>query len=198
MKLLNSKTYFNLAKSYAGECQAHVRYKFIEYGARKEGYTALAEIIDKIVYNEFNHARMFYTYIQKASEKPIENIEICAGYPFKEKWDLVENLRLAAEDERRESDDIYAEFEQVARDEGFLDIAELYKNIRQVENCHSMLLTDLYNQMNGGTLYKKNEVVKWKCGGCGYEHEAKEAFKICPICEAKQGVVLLKLNDGCC
>ncbi|MBQ9115020.1 MAG: rubrerythrin family protein [Clostridia bacterium] len=198
MKLLNSKTYYNLAKSYAGECQAHVRYKFIEYGARKEGYTALAEIIDKIVYNEFNHARMFYTYIQKASEKPIENIEICAGYPFKEKWDLVENLRLAAEDERRESDDIYAEFEKVAREEGFLDIAELYKNIRQVENCHSMLLTDLYNQMNSGTLYKKSEPVKWKCGGCGYEHVAKEAFKICPICEAKQGVALLKLNDGCC
>ncbi|MBQ8177871.1 MAG: rubrerythrin family protein [Clostridia bacterium] len=198
MKLLNSKTYFNLAKSYAGECQAHVRYKFIEYGARNEGYTALAEVIDKIVYNEFNHARMFYTYIQKASDKPIENIEICAGYPFKEKWDLVENLRLAAEDERRESDDIYAEFEQVARDEGFVDIAELYKNIRQVENCHSMMLTDLYNQMNSGTLYKKNEVVKWKCGGCGYEHEAKEAFKICPICEAKQGVALLKLSDGCC
>lgn len=198
MKLLNSKTYFNLAKSYAGECQAHVKYKFIEYGARNEGYTALAEVIDKIVYNEFNHARMFYTYIQKASEKPIENIEICAGYPFKEKWNLVENLRLASEDERRESDEIYAEFEQTAREEGFEDIAMLYKNIRQVENCHSMLLKDLYNQLSSGTLYKKKEVVKWKCGGCGYEHEAKEAFKICPICEAKQGVALLKLCDGCC
>ena len=55
MKLLNSKTYYNLAKSYAGECQAHVRYKFIEYGARKEGYVALAEIIDKIVYTQRPH-----------------------------------------------------------------------------------------------------------------------------------------------
>lgn len=198
MKLLNSKTYFNLAKSYAGECQAHVRYKFIEYGARKEGYTALAEIIDKIVYNEFNHARMFYTYIQKASEEPIENIEICAGYPFKEKWDLVENLRFASEDEKKECDEIYSKFEEVAREEGFQDIANLYKNIRQVECCHSMLLEDLYNQLKSGTLYKKDKVVKWKCGACGYEHESKEAFKICPICEAKQGVVLLKLNDGCC
>lgn len=198
MKLLNSKTYYNLAKSYAGECQAHVRYKFIEYGARKEGYTALAEMIDKVVYNEFNHARMFYTYLQKASDKPIENIEICAGYPFKEKWDLAENLRFASEDERKENEEIYAEFERVAREEGFLDIAELYKNIRQVENCHSMLFDDLYNQFTTGTLYKKAEPTKWKCGACGYEHVAKEAFKICPICEAKQGVVLLKINDGCC
>ena len=198
MKLLNSKTYYNLAKSYAGECQAHVRYKFIEYGARKEGYVALAEIIDKIVYNEFNHARMFYTYIQKASDKPIENIELCGGYPFKEKWNLIENLRLASEDEKRESDEIYAEFERTAREEGFEDIANLYKMIRQVENCHSLMLQDLYNQMSTGTLYKKEKAVKWKCGGCGYEETANEAFKVCPLCEAKQGVVLLKLNDGCC
>ncbi len=198
MKLLNSKTYFNLAASYSGECQAHVRYKFIEYGARNEGYTALAELIDNIVYNEFNHARMFYTELQKASDKPIENIEINAGYPFKEKWNLIENLKFAAEDEMKESTEIYAEFEQTAREEGFEEIAELYKNIRQVENCHSLMLTDLYNQLKSGSMYKKPQVVKWKCGGCGYEEESKEAFKECPICKAKQGVVLLKLNDGCC
>lgn len=196
MKLLNSQTYYNLAKSYAGECQAHVKYKFIEYGARKEGYVALAEMIDKVVYNEFNHARMFYTYIQKASDKPIDNIEICAGYPFKEKWDLIDNLRIASEDEMKESVEIYAEFERTAREEGFDDIAELYKKIRQVENCHSLLFKDLYEQMRTGTLYKKAKPVKWKCGACGYEATANEAFKICPICEAKQGVVLLKLNDN--
>ena len=98
MKLIESKTYYNLAKAYAGECQARVRYEFIEYGARNEGYKALAEAIDKIVYNEFNHARMFYTKIQDASDKEIKNIEICGGYPFKEKWNLLDNLRLAAED----------------------------------------------------------------------------------------------------
>jgi hypothetical protein len=51
--LIESKTYYNLAKAYAGECQAKTRYEFIEYGARKEGYGAMAEVIDKIVYNEF-------------------------------------------------------------------------------------------------------------------------------------------------
>ena len=75
MKLIDSKTYENLARSYAGECQARVRYEFIEYGARNEGYKQLAELIDKVVYNEFNHARMLYTKIQDASEKPIKNIE---------------------------------------------------------------------------------------------------------------------------
>ena len=106
MKLIDSKTYENLARSYAGECQARVRYEFIEYGARNEGYKQLAELIDKVVYNEFNHARMLYTKIQDASEKPIKNIEVCAGYPFKERWDLMENLKLAAEDEREEFEKI--------------------------------------------------------------------------------------------
>ena len=54
MKLIESKTYQNLARAYVGETQAYVRYQFVEYGARNEGYNALAEIVDKVVYNEFN------------------------------------------------------------------------------------------------------------------------------------------------
>ncbi len=122
MKLIDSKTLLNLAKSYAGETMAYTRYKFIEYGARNEGYNALAEVIDKVVYNEFNHARMLYTYIQQASNKTIDNIDVCSGYPFKEKWNLIENLKLAAEDEESEVK-IYKAFEQTAREEGFDEIA---------------------------------------------------------------------------
>lgn len=81
MKLKDSKTYINLARSYAGECQARTRYEFIEYGARTQGYKALAELVDKVVYNEFNHARMFYTFIQQSEETQVENIDISAGYP---------------------------------------------------------------------------------------------------------------------
>ena len=60
MKLIDSKTFSNLARAYAGETQAMTRYRFVEYGARNEGYNALAEVIDKVVYNEFNHARVLY------------------------------------------------------------------------------------------------------------------------------------------
>ena len=109
MKLIESRTLNNLARAYAGECQARVKYEFIEYGARKQGYKALAEAIDKIVYNEFNHARMFYTKIQDASPETIKNLEVCAGYPFKEKWDLEQNLKFAMEDEETEVD-LYLEF----------------------------------------------------------------------------------------
>ena len=74
MDFKKSKTYTNLAKAFAGECQARVRYEFLEYGARKEGLKALSEVIDKLVYNEFNHARMFYTFLQKECKEEITNI----------------------------------------------------------------------------------------------------------------------------
>ncbi|MBQ3755418.1 MAG: rubrerythrin family protein [Clostridia bacterium] len=192
MKLLESKTLHNLARSFAGETQASTRYKFIEYGARNEGYNALAEIIDKIAFNEFNHGRMFYTYIQQASPKMIENIDISAGYPFKEKWNLVENLKLAADDEEHDRN-LYKEFEKVAREEGFQEIANLFAMTASVEECHKKLFLDLYQQFSSGTAYKKDKTVKWKCSGCGYEAESKEAWDKCPLCDAKQGFVMLQV-----
>ncbi len=196
MELAKSKTFENLARAYAGECQARVRYEFIEYGARNEGFTALSELIDKVVYNEFNHARMFYTFMQKASDKPIQNVEICAGYPFKEKWNLLENLKLAAEDEKNEAEKIYPEFAATARKEGFAEIAELFDNIIQVENCHRMLFEQLHCQMKNGTMYARKEPTKWKCSSCGYEATAAKAWTECPLCKAKQGAVMLKIDDG--
>ena len=150
MDLKNSETYQNLARAFAGECQAQNRYKFIEYGARKEGYSCLAEVIDKIVYNEFNHARMFYTEIQKASKETIDNIDYCLGTPFREKWDLTENLRLAAMDEFEETK-IYPEFAKTAFDEGFERVGKLFTNIAEIEKCHNMLMCVA---SGGGTLFR--------------------------------------------
>ena len=195
MKLKDSKTYVNLAKSYAGECHARTRYEFIVYGARMHGYKYLAELVEKVVYNEFNHARMFYTFIQQSEEKQVENIDIASGYPFKEKWDLQANLRIAAEDEMDEATRIYPEYAKTAREEGFTEIAKLYEDIIQVETCHQKLFSQLYEQMKSGTMYKKKEKVKWKCADCGYEATAKEAWQECPLCKAKQGSVMIQIED---
>lgn len=196
MELKKSKTYQNLANAYTGECQAYVRYRFIEYGARYNGFACLAEMIDTIANNEFHHARMFYTFIQKAEQKPIENIDISSGYPFKEKWDLTENLRLAAEDEQTEETKVYPTYAKTALEEGFPEIAKLFDDIIQVESCHKKLFLDLYNQMKTGTLYKKKEKVMWKCADCGYESESFEAWKKCPLCGAEQGKVMIKLTEN--
>jgi rubrerythrin len=139
---------------------------------------------------------MFYTHLQKACPTEIKDICIKAGYPFKQKWDLVENLRIAAEDENNEACKIYTEFEKTAKEEGFHDIAKLFKDIIQVEHCHKMLFQQLHDQLKNGTMYKKPNPVKWKCADCGYEATAKEAWTTCPLCEAKQGAVMLHIEDN--
>ena len=193
MKLKESRTYENLARSYASECQARTRYEFIEYGARYNDYKNIADIIDEIAYQEFNHARMFYTFIQDGEDEQIDNIEIVAGFPFREKWDLCDNLRLAAEDEANEAN-IYAEFAATAREEGFPEIAQLFEDVLQVEMYHKEIFTELYNQFKNKTLYKKEEPVTWICGDCGYMATGTEPWDECPLCKATRGSIKLILN----
>ena len=193
MKLKESQTYLNLARAYAGECQARTRYEFIEYGARYNGYKNIADIIDEIVYQEFNHARMFYTFIQKSEEKQIDNIEVTAGFPFREKWDLQENLRLASLDEEKESA-IYDEFAKTAEAEGFPEIAQLFLDVKAVEEYHRQIFLELYTQMKDKTLYKKDTPVTWICADCGYMATSEEAWDECPLCKAKQGSIKLILK----
>ena len=195
MKLKDSKTYQNLARAYASECQARTRYEFVEYGARYNGQKALADIIDKVAYQEFNHARMIYTALQDASSEQIKNININAGFPFKEKWDLVENIRLLAEDEGDEAK-AYAEFVKVAKSEGFDDIALLFSQIRDVELNHNKLFLWLHDQLKNKTLYKKDTKTRFVCSACGYSSASNEAFDECPLCKAKQGVVEIKLPNN--
>lgn len=195
MKLKDSQTYLNLAKAFAAECQARTRYEFMEYGMRYNGYKTMAEIVDTIAYQEFNHARMFYTFLQKASTKPIDNIDIAGGFPFKEKWEILDNLKFAADDEHVEAHEIYIPAAATAREEGFADIAELFDMTAKVEIQHEAVFKELYQQMKDGTLYKKKKDVVWTCSACGHMAVGKEAWDTCPLCGAKQGTVLLHLNS---
>ena len=93
MKLKDSQTFTNLARAFAAECAARTRYEFCEYGFRMNGYEAIASLIDKIAYQEFNHARMLYMKLQHSEIKQIDNIDCCVGLPFKEIADLFAMIR---------------------------------------------------------------------------------------------------------
>ena len=196
MELKNSRTYQNLINSFAGECQSHVRYKFMAYGAKTAKLYEVECALNEISKNEFYHARMFYTAIQNANGNIINNLNVNAGYPFKEKWDLLQNLELAAETEYAESVQIYAEYAKVARDEGFTDEAKLFELVAAVEHCHMMQLNNIRQQLADGTMYKRGEPTKWKCTNCGHEQTTNEAPQICPLCKSEQGYVKLELPDN--
>ncbi len=196
MTLKKSETFNNLINAYAGECQAHVRYQFISYNAKEKGLFELQKAIDAIVINEYNHARMYYSEIQSADKQTIENLEVCSGYPFKEKWDLEDNLKFAMEAETEEHETIYPSFAKTARKEGFEDIARLFDLVANVEECHKKMFKILHKQLVDGTMYKRTKAVKWKCSLCGHEGVSKQAWETCPLCCAPQGNVMLNIDDN--
>ncbi len=193
MELKNSLTLQNLVNAYAGEAQAHVRYKFLAHGAKERKLFELEKRVKTLARNEFNHARMFYTAIQSADSATFANLNVCSGYPFKEKWDFVKNFELAAQNESEEFSFIYPGFAQTARDEGLDNVAGLFELVAKVEECHMKQLTEIQKQLQTDTLYRRGMPVRWKCSECGHEEVLSAAWDVCPLCRSPQGFVMLEL-----
>lgn len=66
MQFDETKTYVNLARSFAGESQAGMRYQLAARLATQQGYATLAETIRTLAKNETVHARRFLKNFQSA------------------------------------------------------------------------------------------------------------------------------------
>ena len=191
MQFENTETFKNLARSFAGECQAGMRYQMVAKLAMQEKMKTLADAIRTIAKNETVHATQFFNKIlEKAGSK--DNIDFDAGYPY-HAGTLLDGLKFSAMDERNETEDIYPSFALTAEKEGFADIAALYKRVAEVEQHHKIVFEYLYDGVKNGTLYKSESPILWICSECGFMHVATEAWKVCPLCKAEQGYVDLHL-----
>ena len=195
MEFAKTETYKNLARSFAGECQAGMRYQMIAKLAMQEKMKTLADAIRTIAKNETVHATQFFNQmIQKSGSR--ENVEFDAGYPF-HAGTLVEGLKFAAMDEKNETEEIYPSFASIAEKEGFEDVAALYRMIAEVESHHQKVFRYLHDAVKNGTLYTSESPTLWICSECGYMHVGESAWKVCPLCKAEQGYVDLHLPfDG--
>jgi rubrerythrin len=180
--LKGSKTEKNLLKSFAGESQARNRYNYFSSIAKKEGYEQISAIFLETAENEKEHAKVFFKYLNEIGEP----LEITAIYPAGRIGSTSENLLAAAEGEKEEWGELYPDFEKVAREEGFEEIADSFKEIAEVEEQHEKRYRKLLENVKNNSVFKKNEVVKWKCRNCGYVHEGKEAPELCPACKHVQ------------
>ena len=186
-----TETFKNLARSFAGECQAGMRYQMIAKLAMNEKLKTLADAIRTIAKNETLHATQFFNkIIEKTGSK--ESVQFEADYPF-HMGTLEESLKFAALDEKNETEDVYPSFALTAKKEGFEDIAALYKMVAAVEGQHKIIFQYMQDGVRNGTLYKSESPILWICSECGYMHVATEAWKVCPLCKAEQGYVDLHL-----
>lgn len=183
MELKGSQTEKNLLKSFAGESQARMRYNYFASVARKEGYRQIEAIFLETADNEKEHAKVFFKHLKDGNGEPLE---ITASYPSGKIGTTKENLLAAANGEKEEWGELYPDFEKVAREEGFEEIAESFHEISEVEEEHEKRYRKLLENIEKGTVFKKDSVVKWKCRNCGYVHDGTEAPNICPACKHPQ------------
>ncbi len=191
MDFTKTQTFYNLARGFAGECQAGMRYQLTAKAAMKQGYEVLANTIRSIAKNETNHARVFFeALLQNAGS--CDDVHIDAHYPF-HAGTLEDNLRFAAMDEESEAEELYPSFAKIAREEGFGQIALKFEQIAKVESHHRVIFNYLYEAFKDGSLYSADRPMLWVCSECGYMHTSKDAWNICPLCGASQGEVELHL-----
>jgi rubrerythrin len=189
MELKGSKTEQNLLKSFAGESQARNRYTFFASVAKKEGYEQISAFFIETADNEKEHAEIFFKYLEGGPA------EITATYPAGRIGTTEDNLLAAAEGEKEEWGKLYPDFEKIAREEGFIEIAKSYKEIAEVEEKHEARYRKLLANIKDNSVFKKDKPVKWKCRNCGYVHEGLEAPDLCPACKhAKAYYELLAEN----
>ncbi len=185
MNLKGTKTANNLMISFAGESQASMRYKYYAKEAKKEGYVQISNIFEETARNEDQHAKRFFRFLNEGGLKD-EAVKVEWEYPVL-LGTTSENLLAAAEGEKEENTVMYPGFADVAEEEGFEDIAYVWREIAEVEEAHETRYRKLLKNIEEDKVFKKDEEVYWKCNNCGYIHKGTSAPIACPACDHPQG-----------
>jgi len=179
-QLAGSKTEQNLLKAFAGESQARMRYDYFASQAKKEGLEQIAAIFEETSLNEKEHAKRFFKFLEGRM------VEISATYPAGKIGTTLENLKASSDGEKEEWTELYPEFAKIAEEEGFREVAAVFKMILKVEKVHEERYRTLYTNLEEGKVFKRGEKVVWKCRNCGFLHEGTVAPQMCPACQHPQ------------
>lgn len=174
--LKGTKTEGNLLTAFAGESQARNRYTYFASQARKEGYEQIAGIFLETADNEKEHAKRLFKFLEGGE------VEVTASFPAGIIADTKENLKSAAAGENYEHTKMYPGFAEVAEGEGFLEIAAVFRAIAVAERQHEKRYLALLENLEMDRVFKRENVVRWRCRNCGYIHEGTEPPEKCPAC----------------
>ena len=178
MELKGSKTEQNLMTAFAGESQARNKYTFYASKARKEGYEQIAAIFEETANNEREHAKMWFKALNGGAIP-----------------DTLTNLRDAANGENYEWTDMYKEFAETARAEGFDEIARLFEGVGEIERHHEERYLKLVGNIEDNLVFQRGEDKVWICRNCGHITVGPEAPSVCPVCAHPQSFMELKAEN---
>ena len=175
-KYSGTQTEKNLEAAFAGESQARNKYTYFASVAKKQGFEQIADLFLKTAGNEKEHAKMWF--------KELNGI-----------GDTAENLLAAAEGENYEWTDMYVEFAEQAKAEGFTQIAALFEAVGAIEKEHEARYRKLLANIEGDCVFSKDGDVIWECANCGHIVVGKKAPEVCPVCQHPQSYFQVKAEN---
>ncbi len=166
-KYAGTQTEKNLEAAFAGESQARNKYTYFASKAKKEGYEQIAALFLETADNEKEHAKLWF--------KELNGIGTTA-----------ENLAHAADGENYEWTDMYDGFAKTAEEEGFHELAELFRGVAVIEKRHEERYRQLLKNVETAQVFERSEVKVWECRNCGHITVGTKAPEICPVCAHPQ------------
>jgi len=192
------KTIENLTKAFVGESQARNRYSMYAKIAQKEGFEQIAAIFEETGDQEREHAKQLFKMInelkKETGEKKYEEISVETSAPTTY-GTTAENLQAAIDGEHYETENMYPEFAEVAKEEGLGKIAARLMSIGKAEAHHEERYQKLLENVNNETVFKKEEETFWVCRKCGYQHTGKTAPERCPACDHPMAYYQIKCEQ---
>ncbi len=178
MDLKGSKTEANLKEAFAGESMARNKYTYFASKAKKDGYVQIAQLFEETANNEKEHAKIWFKLLEGGAIKDTE-----------------ENLLNAALGEMDEWTDMYPRMAKEAREEGFIEIAELFEGVAAIEKEHEERYRKLLQNVKDKIVFSRDGDCIWQCSNCGHIVVGKEAPNVCPVCAHPQSYFQIKAEN---
>ena len=143
--------------------------------AQREGYDQLSEIFLKTARNEQEHARLWFEALDT--------------------WGTTaQNLAAAAEGENYEWTDMYDGFAKTADEEGFPEMAELFRRVGAIEKSHEERYRRLLHNVEMQQVFEKAGETMWGCESVVHLVE-EEGAGGCPVCKYAQSYFELRKEN---
>ena len=182
--LKTSEAAKNLMRAFAGESQARNRYTVAASAAKKEGFPVIQAVFQFTANQEKEHAELFYKFLQEMTG---DTIHIDGGYPVDTYDRTLDLLKAARHNEFEEYENVYKQFGDIALDEGFDRVGQVFHMVADIEKTHGDRFDLFAGLLERGQLFASEVETGWVCLNCGYVYHGTFAPKYCPVCEHEQG-----------
>ncbi|WP_313128402.1 rubrerythrin family protein [Anaerocolumna sp.] len=170
MDFQQSRTYTNLQNAFDEEAISGTKFSIYAQQARQEGFIQIGNIFDIATHHEREHAVVF--------------LRLLNNYQLP---DTLTNLIEASTSEENEGSVLYRQYAEVAREEGFNNIAALFDGIANIEMNMEVTFRYFASLIERDQVFCKPEETLWICTNCGNIMGGLCAPEICPICGYPQG-----------